>query len=246
MKTRKVLAGLATAGLVAVGITVGGAAPASAGCATEIGSSSMTPVVVGTSAVVTSTFTFKVNDCGEDAEPFYTGADFYHDPSGWEYAANIVQRSHVGDTYTFSGTTRWDPRFMYNEEAGTWKPLVNAYGSTQDEEYTNTFRVQRRAVTTTNATPEPIAKGRTLTVRGTLKRANWDTGRYAGYGSQKATLQFRTPTGAYANVKNVTSSSSGDLKTTVTARKDGCYRYVYAGHSTTSGAISVGDCVNVT
>ena len=98
---------------------------------------------------------------------------------------------------------------------------------------------------TTNATPEPIKKGRKITVNGTLTRASWDTNTYRPYLNQTVDLEFRTTNGSYEYVKSATTNSKGNLRTTVTARRDGCYRYVYTGHSTTSDAISAGDCIDV-
>ena len=134
---------------------------------------------------------------------------------------------------------------MENSYAGNWTPLVSAWGSSQDEAYTQKFWVQRAARATTNATPEPIKKGRKITVNGTLTRASWDTNTYRPYLNQTVDLEFRTTNGSYEYVKSATTNSKGNLRTTVTARRDGCYRYVYTGHSTTSDAISAGDCIDV-
>ncbi|GGV81754.1 hypothetical protein GCM10010228_55400 [Streptomyces massasporeus] len=52
-------------------------------------------------------------------------------------------------------------------------------------------RLQRYSRLTVNASPEPIAKGRTLTITGKLSRANWDTLDYRGCTNQPVKLQFR-------------------------------------------------------
>ncbi|MDH6221758.1 hypothetical protein [Streptomyces pseudovenezuelae] len=39
-----------------------------------------------------------------------------------------------------------------------------------------------------HASPDPVKKGKTLTVTGTLTRANWNTNTYAGYSGQKVKL----------------------------------------------------------
>jgi hypothetical protein len=109
-----------------------------------------------------------------------------------------------------------------------------------------TARIQRLAKATVNATPEPVAKGRTLTVKGSLTRADWNAGRYAGYRGQKVTLQFKAQgASAYTDVKTVTSGTAGALSTTVKAAKDGTFRYVFAGTSTTAAVKSAGDFVDV-
>ncbi|MFF7451074.1 MULTISPECIES: hypothetical protein [unclassified Streptomyces] len=109
-----------------------------------------------------------------------------------------------------------------------------------------TAKLQRSARLTTDASPEPVRKGRTLTVTGKLTRANWETGSYTGYVSQQAALQFR-PKGSdtYSTVKTATSSTGGALRATVTASKDGYYRYAFAGTSTTAAAKATGDYVDV-
>ncbi|MEU6395318.1 hypothetical protein [Streptomyces sp. NPDC046939] len=105
---------------------------------------------------------------------------------------------------------------------------------------------QRYSKLTTNAAPEPIKKGKTLTVTGSLVRANWDTNKYAGYTKQKVTLQYRKKTSStYSNVKTITSDSRGNLKTTVKASADGYYRYKFAGTSTTPAATSASDFIDV-
>jgi hypothetical protein len=59
-------------------------------------------------------------------------------------------------------------------------------------------------------------------------------------------LQFRKAgTSTYTTVKTVTSSSTGALKTTVTAATDGYWRWNFAGTSTTPAAKATGDFVDV-
>ena len=107
-------------------------------------------------------------------------------------------------------------------------------------------RIKRAAKLTADAAPEPVKKGATLTVTGKLTRADWDSGRYTGYVSQKATLQFRAKgASGYTTVKTVTSGTGGVLRTTTKATKDGYYRYVFAGTTTTGSATAAGDYVDV-
>jgi hypothetical protein len=109
-----------------------------------------------------------------------------------------------------------------------------------------TAKIQRAAKVTVNASPEPVKKGRTITVSGKLTRANWTTGSYTGYVSQTATLQFRAKgSDTYTTVKTVTSGTGGSLKTTVKATKDGYFRYTFAGTSTTAAAKAAGDYIDV-
>ncbi|MEV6764124.1 hypothetical protein AB0N16_26490 [Streptomyces sp. NPDC051105] len=109
-----------------------------------------------------------------------------------------------------------------------------------------TAEVQRAAKLTADASPEPVAKGRTITVKGKLTRADWDAFAYKGYQGQKAVLQFRAEgTKTYTNVKGITSGTNGALSTTVKASKSGYYRYVFAGTTTTAAATATGDFIKV-
>ncbi|WP_405914872.1 hypothetical protein [Streptomyces sp. NBC_00728] len=108
-----------------------------------------------------------------------------------------------------------------------------------------TAKVQRYCKLTANASPEPVKKGRTVTVTGLLSRVNWDTGKYAGYAAQSVQLQFRKKTSdTYTTLKTVKSDSKGNLKTTTTATVDGYFRYNFAGTSTTPAVKATGDYVD--
>ncbi|MFI0811079.1 hypothetical protein [Streptomyces echinatus] len=144
-------------------------------------------------------------------------------------------------------------------DAGTWKAAgiyVHSDESVSDDylhgenEVTAwgslaSVKVLRAALLTADAAPEPVTKGRTLTVKGKLTRADWATGRYTGYLKQKAVLQFKADGGAYADVKTITTGTGGALSTTVKASRSGTYRFVFAGTATTAAKTSVGDHVTV-
>ncbi|MER5433136.1 hypothetical protein [Streptomyces sp. NPDC002588] len=107
-------------------------------------------------------------------------------------------------------------------------------------------RLQRYSKLTVNAAPEPVKKGRTITVTGKLSRANWDDGKYHGYTNQPVKLQFRKKgSSTYTTVKTVRTNSTGNLKTTVKASVDGYFRYGFAGTSTTPAVNAAGDYVDV-
>ncbi|MFI7499226.1 hypothetical protein ACIBVL_12065 [Streptomyces sp. NPDC049687] len=135
--------------------------------------------------------------------------------------------------------------------AGTWRAGVLAESAdgtgAADLHAAKSVSVVRDATLTANATPEPVTKGKTLTVTGKLARADWETlGGYHGYSGMKVQLQFRKKTAtAYTLVKTVTADSYGTLKTTVKASVDGYWRYVFTGSSSTSAATSAGDYVDV-
>ncbi|KAB1977869.1 DUF5707 domain-containing protein [Streptomyces triticiradicis] len=125
--------------------------------------------------------------------------------------------------------------------AGKWNVAVYAVGNDGDyvekDVYKNSWVKRAASFSGFNASPEPVAKGKTITVTGTLKRASWTYLKYYGYGSQNVQLQFKKAgTSTYSTVKTVKSSSSGYLKTTVTASADGTWRFHYAGNSTSSVA----------
>ncbi|MBT2367249.1 calcium-binding protein [Streptomyces sp. ISL-10] len=153
-------------------------------------------------------------------------------------------------TSTCSKTFTFEPDWwLTNADAGTWKVGVEVWAN--DDSWTRrdayaTTRLQRFSKLTVNASPEPVASGKTLTVTGKLTRANWDTGTYAGYTAQPVKLQFRKAgTSTYATIKTVNTSSTGDLKTTTTASADGYWRWSFAGTSTTPAVSAAGDYVDV-
>ncbi|WP_030562090.1 hypothetical protein [Streptomyces aureocirculatus] len=157
----------------------------------------------------------------------------------------------AGTTSTCTAKFTLDPDtdFYDNSPAGTW--YVDALVTANDDdtkwaEKSGKFKVQRQSKLTVNASPEPIKKGKTLTVTGALTRANWETHKYAGYTSQSVKLEFKKKGApSYAAVKTVKSDNKGNLKTTVKASTDGTYRWAFAENSTTSGVNATGDFVDV-
>jgi hypothetical protein len=142
-----------------------------------------------------------------------------------------------------------DPVDLANANAGTWS--VDALVDANDGDSTfspgaGSFALKRAAQLTVNAAPEPVAKGARITVTGKLVRANWDSYRYAGYAGRAVKLQFR-PKGSstYTTVATVNTSSTGTLRTTVKAVKDGYWRWNFTGSSTTGPAKAAGDYVDV-
>lgn len=185
----------------------------------------------------------------------------------WEYPAVYLYRNggdelwHAIETSDcikvssgvcdFDETMYFDPSVwdMRNSEAGAWKVAARVYfkgdgGDTDDEGLT--VHVKRNSRLTVNASPEPVAKDKTITVTGKVTRANWETRKYASYGGRLVSLQFKPSGGAsYTTVKKVYANSSGDLRTTVKASKTGTWRWVYYGNTTTGPSMSSGDNVVV-
>ncbi|MFC9175829.1 MULTISPECIES: hypothetical protein [unclassified Streptomyces] len=148
-------------------------------------------------------------------------------------------------------TLYFDPSLslLRNSEAGAWKVAGEVYfkdGSKDVDATGLTVHVKRNSRLTVDAAPEPVAKGKPLTVTGKVTRANWETRKYASYGGRHVSLQFK-PAGAtsYTTVKKVYANSSGTLKTTVKASKTGTWRWAYYGNTTTGASTSSGDHVVV-
>lgn len=101
-------------------------------------------------------------------------------------------------------------------------------------------------LTATDATPELVKKGETLTFKATLTRANWRTNTYGGYANIPVTLQFRKAgAAAFTTVKTVKTDATGALKTTLPASVDGMYRFAFAGSTSTAPVAAVGDYIDV-
>ncbi|MEU5282728.1 calcium-binding protein [Streptomyces sp. CA-278952] len=170
-----------------------------------------------------------------------------------EFGSCKVSADPTTSTCTVSITV--DPRSddLYTSSlAGTWKVgagALAATGSDQDFIWNDTqakTRVQRFSKLTVNASPEPVKKGKTITVTGKLTRANWDTNTYKGYTKQPVKLQFKKKGAkSYTTVKTVKTSSTGTLKTTVKASADGYWRYSFGGTSTTPAVSAKGDYLDV-
>ncbi|MFJ8938387.1 hypothetical protein ACIRL0_22130 [Streptomyces sp. NPDC102365] len=229
-------------------------------------------IVAGTTKQVTvpTTFTLK-----HGAEVDITAADFFVDVEIYKGSYAEPENILVGDDWptcvavtstTASCKATIDVRpgdgELWNSDAGAWS--ANAYAiafngedpSAADYDITKvgfaeqtkvgSTKVQRYSKLSVNASPEPVKKGKTITVTGALTRANWDTFKYAGYTVQPVKLQFKKKgTSTYVDVKTVKSGTKGALKTTVKAASDGYFRYNFAGTSTTPAVKAAGDFVDV-
>lgn len=136
-----------------------------------------------------------------------------------------------------------------NEDAGTWKTAARVFlaGDAHDTDDKNLpLQVKRATRVTVNASPEPVTKGKTITVTGRITRANWDTHTYQGYAGRTVSLQFKAAgTSSYRTVAKAKSSKTGVLKTTVKATGPGAWRWTYYGNSTSGAKSSTGDHVAV-
>ncbi|MFJ4692910.1 hypothetical protein [Streptomyces sp. NPDC088766] len=219
-----------------------------------------TAVKVGTTNHVATTVTYKLTHGAEvdiHAEDFATGPYIYKgafaDPDNilfGYYAATCTDTSAT--TATCKGNIDIYPADgeLLNSDAGSWKGGALALNYTTDD-YADqgglgSTLVQRNSKLTVNASPEPVVKGRTITVTGKLSRANWEDNLYHGYSTQPVKLQFRKKgSSTYTTVKTINTSTTGTLKTTVKATADGYFRYSFAGTSTTPAVSAAGDFVDV-
>ncbi|MFD7133985.1 hypothetical protein [Streptomyces sp. NPDC059894] len=134
----------------------------------------------------------------------------------------------------------WNDQDVYSDVID-WTKV----GYTEQDALT-TAKLQRLSKLTVNASPEPVTKGKTITVTGKLTRANWDSGTYTGYSGVYAQLQFRKKgSTTYSTVKSVKTTSTGGLSTTVKASVDGYYRYSFVGTTTAPAVKAAGDYVDV-
>ncbi|MFJ8198821.1 calcium-binding protein [Streptomyces sp. NPDC096152] len=206
-------------------------------------------VVVGTTEkktfilAITATDSSGINAAYSDIWSTATATGFgYHDNLGCK-AVNAT-------TATCSMSYVMDPGYygLENAQAGAWQAYLDISSKDHDvitENFPDKFYVKRYAKLTTDASPEPVSKGATLTVTGKLSRANWDDNAYHGYANQSVKLQFRKAgSSTYTTVKTVTTSSTGTLRTTVAASADGYWRYAFAGTTTTASAKAAGDYVD--
>jgi hypothetical protein len=218
-------------------------------------------VKVGTTARVSVTATYTLTH-GADVD--ITSDDFANGPfiykgSSLDNAENALFGEYPATCTATSATTadckgviEIDPGedYLANANAGTWSGggLAMDY-STEGQKAQGglgKILVQRASKLTVNASPEPVKKGKTITVTGKLSRANWETFKYAGYASQPVKLQFRKAgSSTYTTVKTVKTNIKGNLSTTVKASVDGYFRYSFAGTSTTPAVNAAGDYVDV-
>lgn len=207
-------------------------------------------VIVG----ITRDVVFPVTVSGSDDSGLSFADVDLKGPHGGFYTTDAFCQTATSCTTTFTVNAHPapgsdDPVDLANANAGTWSvdALVDAVdGDSVFAPGAGSFALKRTARLTVDAAPEPVAKGARITVTGKLVRANWDTYRYAGYAGRAVKLQFR-PKGSstYTTVATVNTSSTGTLRTTVKAVKDGYWRWNFAGSTTTGPAKAAGDYVDV-
>ncbi|MEU6589147.1 hypothetical protein ABZ923_07925 [Streptomyces sp. NPDC046881] len=228
-------------------------------------------IKVGTTNMVSASYSYTLTH-GADVD--ITAKDFYSDAFLYKGSYDTATAELYGDnpatctatsatTATCKGTVDIYPADgdLKNAWAGSWGVAAEAVafnGQDQDnpadmskigykdQSGLASTLVQRYSKLTVNAGPEPVGKGKTLTVTGKLTRANWEDHQYHGYSGQPVKLQFKKAgTTTYTTVKTVNTDSYGNLKTTTTANYDGYWRFSFAGTSTTPAVSAAGDYVDV-
>ncbi|MDX2542687.1 hypothetical protein ACOT81_18165 [Streptomyces sp. WI04-05B] len=232
------------------------------------------PIVVGTSKVSETPLTFNIAlpaGYSTDNTGRWRIAPFLYRGSLKDVANGTGENSLWTIPYTCyeqdsqrarcEGTLFIDPHPQMeeadsNSDATKWKIGVHLAlfpagdGPVLAEEFesrSGTVSLRRAAkLSVADATPEPVAKGKKLTLKSRLTRANWTTKKNDGYAGSAVSLQFRAQGATtFKTLKKVTTNSAGALSTTVTATADGFFRWVYYGNSVTGTATSGQDYIDV-
>ena len=267
--TRLITAALLSAAPLAVATL-----PASAATCTtpEVVSTSASPRNVVLGAGGTAAFVVSVSVRSNGCE--LTGTDAVVTlPTRATLAQPLTLLSSTAELSVFAGSVPVDAATLADTAAGTWKvrtstgwttattPVTSELAGTQrgdddedeDEGVQGEAKVSvlRASAVTADATSSAltkgnkIKKGKALTVKGVLRSTSWTTGAQTGLAKQKVDLQFRTSGGTYKKVKSLQTRAGGTFAESVKAAKDGCYRVVFGGSSTTAPATSPGECIDV-
>ena len=229
-------------------------------CDTDVATSSCTGLELRLrrSGAIGSQARFCAHRRGTDSDGSGAGPTSTATPGVYDYPLSLFwSLEFLDDT---------DQPAMTNACAGPWDVIVTpsntsqvngTYTTTRGEPFTATevFSLYRGSRLTANASPEPVRRGATVTVKGRLTRQmlaadRLDTGansaRYVAFGGERVLLQRRTLSGSYTTVRTVRTDKRGYLTTRLRAlREDRCYRWVYRGSPTTLPFTSGGDCVHV-
>ncbi|MEU1184335.1 DUF5707 domain-containing protein [Streptomyces sp. NPDC005820] len=252
MRKHAIIAALSGAlAISALAVPAAQASPTSPTVITKVVVNGGKPIVVGTTGkTVTATVT-GTNDTGigDGYVMLWHGtSDFDHRDATLSDPGTPVCASPSA-TGTCTVKISVTPALNTNSLAGTWHVFAALYGTNHMSAFAfdySKINVLRQSKLTANATPEPVKKGKTITVSGRLSRADWATATYGGYGSQSVKLQFKKKgSSSFTTVKTVASSTGGAVKTTVKASVDGSYRFVFAGNASTAGVASTADFVDV-
>jgi hypothetical protein len=262
VRLRPVLTTLSTTVLLAGSVAAVPAAQAvpSGGC--EIRDFSPREAVIG--AGFSGVVTFELDTtCPVDADInwYLTAQHRTPGPYGWLLRANFYQPPWSRYQWTPDGVIGFGRRS--NSDAGaytlSWSAFLGESGTTTTRMgFSSTFHLKRGTTfyghpdprTQPNVEPETVARGGTLTITGSLRRANWEAGQFEPDTDPYAApvvVQFRHDDASkYSDVTTVRTGADGAFSTTVTAKKSGDWRVVYRGDDTSGAAESLEDHVVVT
>ncbi|WP_433341421.1 hypothetical protein [Streptomyces sp. CA-253872] len=190
---------------------------------------------------------YRGTDVDHAARTFWSGGITCDEPSTTELSCSTKITVPAAKLSAADAGTSWK-LFLGAVDWNGHDPAkaTDAQISTVERQKAATASFRRATKLTADATPEPVKKNRTLTVKGTLSLANWDTDTYAGFAKQPVALQFKKKgTSTYKTLKTVRTDSKGRLSTTTKATADGSYRYSFAGTSTSAALSSAADYVDV-
>jgi hypothetical protein len=234
----------ALAALVALTVT---GSPAQASTSVHISSAKTSAITVGTTHAQKFTVTVVATmPSGDSAMGFvaWTLQRFNGD-----CRLNLAGTIPVAKGTTYTGKSSVALKnLVSNDCAGSATLSITAtdLNGGANDTYTHNVTIRRAArFVSLNASPEPVKKGHSVTVKATLQRASWADRHYHAFASQKARLQFAKTGGSFHTVKTVKASSHGALKTTAKQSSGGCWRYAFSATSTTAASVSSKDCVAV-
>ncbi|MFI6484253.1 hypothetical protein ACIBH1_40465 [Nonomuraea sp. NPDC050663] len=121
----------------------------------------------------------------------------------------------------------------------------NSHGVTASSSFT--YDLQRHArIVSLNAGPEPVRKGRRITVTGVLQGTNTVGTAYGHLNGGRVSIQFRKKgSTTWSTLSTVTTSGKGNFSRAFTAKSDGTWRAVYGGTWSFTKATSGSDYVDV-
>ncbi|MDW4907872.1 hypothetical protein RB628_21595 [Streptomyces sp. ADMS] len=137
-----------------------------------------------------------------------------------------------------------------NALAGAWGiniVAVDGEGNVTREDYMPLARIKRKThLSLADATPEPVKKGKNLTVKARMIVASWEKHKDVPLIGHQVLLQFRQgASGPFKTLKKVRTDRNGWATATVQATVDGQYRYDFAGTSLTQARSGLADFVDV-
>jgi hypothetical protein len=144
----------------------------------------------------------------------------------------------------------WATAFVLPREAppGAWtaRGFAAVEGGAEVASDQITFQVKRNTVVSGFNATEPVKRGASTTVSGTLKRLDPAARTYVGYAGKTVSIQFKAKgTTSYRTVATVKTSSKGAFSKRVVASKDGVWRAVFAGTAYYVASTSAWDYVDV-